>query len=109
MGGRGSQLREAQNKVARFLVLYATLALAALFKWQDGKQQNVDKLLLERNPQLTLSPSPKTGKDEALYTKLRNDLIHAEERGCDRAPAMSAIEVHIDRFQHDVSLVLLNL
>ena len=100
---------ESQNKVVRFLVLYGSLALAALFKWHDGKQQNVDQLLLERNSQLTLSPSPKTGKDETLYTKLRNDLIHAEERGCDPAGAIAAIEARIDQFQLDVSLVLSGL
>ena len=100
---------ESQNRVVRFLVLYGALALAALFKWHDGKQQNVDKLLLERNSQLTISPSPKTGKDETLYTKLRNDLVHAEERGCDPARAIAAIEVHAGDFQYDVSLVLSGL
>jgi hypothetical protein len=65
--------------------------------------------LLDKNPQLTRSPSPKTGKDETLYTKLRNDLVHAEERGCDPAGAIAAIEAHIDQFQRDVSLVLSGL
>jgi hypothetical protein len=99
---------ESQNKVVRFLVFYSALALVAFFKWHDGKQQNVDKLLLERNSQLTISPSPKN-VNETLYTKLRNDLIHAEGRGRDPAKAITAIEAHIDQFQHDVSLVFSNL
>ena len=41
---------ESQNKVVRFLVFYSALALAALFKWHDGNQENVDRLVLERNP-----------------------------------------------------------
>jgi len=100
---------ESQNKAVRFLVLYSALALAALFKWHDGKQQNVDKLLRETNSQLTVSPAPKTGKDETLYTKLRNDLVHAEERGSDPAGAIAAIEAHIDQFQNDVSMALSGL
>ena len=100
---------ESPNKVVRFLVLYCALALAALFKWHSGKQQNVDKLLQERNSQLTPLRSPKPGKVETLYTKLRNDLLHMEERACDPAAAIAAIEAHIDQFQHDVSLVLSGL
>jgi len=101
---------ESQNKVVRFLVFYSALALAALFKWHDGNQENVDRLVLERNPQLTISPSPKKPNvNETLYTKLRNDFIHAEDRGRDPAGAIAAIEAEINQFQHDVSLVFSNL
>jgi hypothetical protein len=101
---------ESQNKVVRFLVFYSALALAALFKWHDGRQQNVDRLILARNPQITMSASPRNKTvQETLYTKLRNDLIHAEERGCDSAAAIAAIEKHVAQFQHDVSLVFCHL
>jgi hypothetical protein len=101
---------ESQNKVVRFLVFYSALALAALFKWHDGRQQKVDRLILDRNPQIARSVSP-TNKNvqETLYTKLRNDLIHAEERGCDPGGAIAAIEKHIAQFQNDVWLVFSNL
>ena len=104
---------ESQNKVVRFLVLYTALSLAALFKWHEGKQDNVDRLLLERNPQLSTSPKPKKRKNanpnETIYTKLRNDFIHAEERGCDPKKAITTIEANIQQFQRDVSLVFFNL
>lgn len=101
---------ESQNKVVRFLVFYSALALAALLRWHDGRQQKVDRLILDGNPQIARSVSP-TNKNvqETLYTKLRNDLIHAEERGCDPAGAIAAIEKHIAQFQHDVWLVFSNL
>jgi hypothetical protein len=101
---------ESPNKVARFVVLYSALALAGLFKWHDGGQQKVDRLILDRNPQIAMSVSPRNKSvQETLYTKLRNDLIHAEERGCDPAAAIAGIEKHIAQFQHDVSLVFSHL
>lgn len=101
---------ESQNKVIRFLVFYSALALAALFKWHDGKQNNVDRLLLEANPRLSKLPHPKkTNVEETLYTKLRNDLIHAEDRGCDPITAIAAINQNIPQFQHDVSFVFSSL
>jgi len=101
---------ESPNKVARFVVFYSALALAALFKWHDGGQQKVDRLILDRNPQIAMSVSPRNKNvPETLYTKLRNDLIHAEERGCDPAAAIAGIEKHIAQFQHDVSLVFSRL
>jgi hypothetical protein len=55
-----------------------------------------------------VSPTTKNVQ-ETLYTKLRNDLIHAEERGCDPTADIAAIEKHIAQFQHDVWLVFSNL
>jgi len=101
---------ESQNKVVRFLVFYSALALAALFKWHDGRQQNVDRLIQKSNPSVSVSPSPRNKNvTETLYTKLRNDLIHAEERGCDPAGAIAAIEKRVSDFQRDVSLVFSQL
>ncbi len=101
---------ESQNKVVRFLVFYSALALAALFKWHDGRQQNVDRLIQDSNPSVSVSASPKfQNVNETLYTKLRNELIHAEERGCDPAGAIAAIENYIPQFQRDGSLVFSRL
>ena len=50
---------ESQNTVVRFVVFYSALALAALFKRHNGQQQNVDRLLLDRNPQIRMSVSPR--------------------------------------------------
>jgi hypothetical protein len=101
---------ESPNRVVRFLVFYSAMQLAALFKWHQGWQEKVDELIRERNPDFPSWPSPKKKrKPEGLYTKLRNDLIHAGERGIDAAGAIAAIEAHIDQFQRDASAVLLNL
>ncbi len=101
---------ESPNKVVRFLVFYSALALAALFKWHNGGQEHVDKLLLAIDPELSMSPSPRNrNKTETLYTKLRNDLIHGEDRGDDPASAIAAIEAYLERFQRDASRVFSNL
>jgi hypothetical protein len=72
----------------------------------NGGQKEVDTLLLDRNAQIPLSPSPKDiNRQETLYTKLRNDLIHAEERGRNPAAAIVDIENNISEFQRDVTLV----
>jgi hypothetical protein len=101
---------ESQNRVVRFLVFYSALSLAALSRLKDGTQQNVDQLLLERNSGLAVTSSPRNSNvNETLYTKLRNDLIHAENRGRDPAGAIAAIEANISQFQRDVSSVFSNL
>jgi hypothetical protein len=103
---------ESQNKVVRFLVLYSALGLAALFKEGQGGggQKNVDELIRKRNPSVSVSASPTIkNRTETLYTKLRNDLIHAEERGCDPKAAIAAIEKHIGDFQDAVSRVFSQL
>ena len=62
------------------------------------------------NSAITMSVSPKNKSvQETLYTKLRNDLIHAETRGSDSAAAIAAIETHVAQFQHDVSLIFSQL
>jgi hypothetical protein len=96
---------QSANKVVRFLVLYSALSLVALFKWHDGKQQKVDALLRWVEPTLPLVASPRGGS-ETLYTKLRNEFIHAEERGHDIASAIAEIEVHAEAFQQIVTKVL---
>lgn len=101
---------EAQNAVVRFLILYSALTLAALFKYHKGGQQHVDKLMLQTNSAIPTSASPKKmNMQESLYTKLRNDLVHAEERGWDPAAAIVAIENNVSDFQRDAALVFSNL
>jgi hypothetical protein len=96
---------QSANKVVRFLVLYSALSLAALFKWHSTKQEKVDALLLGVQPTLLIIPSPRGGT-ETLYTKLRNDFIHAEERSRDVVNAIAEIEAHTRRFQQIATEVL---
>ena len=101
---------QSNNKVVRFLVFYSALSLAALFKKYSPRlrQDKVDSLLLGVIPGLPVCKSPQNGK-ETIYTKLRNNLIHPEGRGCDPTKAINDIELRADQFQKDVSRVLLSL
>ena len=99
---------ETTNSVVRFLIFYSALALAALFKWHDGSQAKVDQLILAVNPSI-LRPTSHRGQEETLYTKLRNDLIHAEERGRNPPQAIRAIVANLSSFQTDVATVFRSL
>ena len=103
---------ESENRVVRFLIMYSALLLVVPFKDSatEPLQEELDQLLLKANPTLPFEPTgkPRSGKPkkETLYTKLRNDFIHAEKRGCDPTAAIEAIEQNIAAFQRDVAKVL---
>src|SRR3972149_4246659 len=99
---------EASNKVVRYLIFYSAVALAALFQFHNGNQHSIDKLIRNAKPAVQIFKSPKDN-EETLYTKLRNDLIQAEERGCDPANAISTIESQVEHFQVDVAEKLKSL
>jgi hypothetical protein len=97
------------DKVACFLTLYSATSLASLFKSGKCSQNAVDDLLKLANPGLPSSPrpsGPRKGEPESLYTKLRNDFVHAEERGKDPVVARIAIETNSAAFQQDVAILL---
>ena len=98
---------EATNSVVRFLIFHSALALAALFKWHYGSQAKVDQLIRAVNPSIPRSTSHRG--QETLHTKLRNDLIHAEERGKNPPQAIRAIEGNLSSFQTDVATVFRSL
>ena len=101
-----SMALQCDSKVVRFLALYAALSLVAVFKFGRGSQQKVDELLLTTNPALPVYNSSKNGTRETLYTKLRNDFIHAEDRRWDTTAAIGAIESHLAAFQKDSANVI---
>jgi hypothetical protein len=101
-----SMALQSESKVVRFLILYSALSLAALFKFRKGAQRKVDELLQGVNPGLSVTPTSKKRPNETLYTKLRNDFLHAEEREWDVGAAINAIEKHLDDFQKDAAKVL---
>jgi hypothetical protein len=97
------------DKAACFLTLYSATSLASLFKSGKCSQNAVDDLLKLANPGLPSSPrpsGPRKGEPESLYTKLRNDFVHAEERGKDPVVARNAIETNSAVFQQDVAILL---
>ena len=104
-----SMALQSNNKVVRFLILYSALMLAALFKFGDGRQRKVDDLLSGVNPSLPVSATGIKNSPESLYTKLRNDFIHAEKRGWGPDEAMREIERRVPEFQKDTASVLRGL
>ena len=100
---------QSDDKVVRFLILYSAITLAALFKHHVRTQEKVDELLKAVNSTLPINPTGKGGKLETLYTKLRNDFVHAEERGYDPEGARRDIEQHIMDFQRDTALIFKSL
>ncbi|MDA2911660.1 hypothetical protein MYX04_12125 [Nitrospiraceae bacterium AH_259_D15_M11_P09] len=97
---------QSEDEVVRFLILYSAVGLAALFKWHDGKQKNVDRLLLGANTSLVPAPTGRNGELETLYTKIRNDFIHAEERSMDPSVPIQEIHQRLREFQRDIAAVL---
>jgi hypothetical protein len=61
----------ASDPVVRFLQLYHLLNM--LF---NDKQAKVDAFIVSEDPCVTQTTSPKTGQNEAVYTRLRNELAH---------------------------------
>jgi hypothetical protein len=100
---------QSDDKVVRYLILYIATTLAALFKFGKCTQDKVDDLFLLANSALpsSIRPSgPKTGQPESLYTKLRNDFVHVDERGKSPISARDAIETNLAAFQRDVATLL---
>jgi len=100
---------QSEDEVVRFLILYSAVALAALFKWHSGKQEYVDMLLQQAVPGLVPAPTGRNGKMETVYTKIRNDFVHAEERAVDLSGPMQEIHQRLREFQRDVATVLKTL
>jgi len=107
---------QAKDKVVRLLILYNAVGLVVPFKNSNNEpsQTEVDNLLRQANPAVSYEATgkakvrkAKTGKIkraskpiyETLYTKLRNDFVHAEERGSDPTAAIKSIEQNIAAFQ----------
>lgn len=114
---------QSKDKVVRLLILYSAVGLMVPFKNSNNEpsQAEVDTLLRQANPALAYEATgktkvrkAKTGKVkraskptyETLYTKLRNDFVHAEQRGSDPTASIEAIEQNIAAFQRDVAKVL---
>jgi hypothetical protein len=97
---------QSEDEVVRFQILYSAVALAALFKCHSGKQENVDMLLQQAAPGLVSAPTGRNGKMETVYTKIRNDFVHAEERAVDPSGPMQEIHQRLREFQRDVAAVL---
>jgi hypothetical protein len=103
---------QTENKLVRFLILYSAVMLVAISKGSaTGGQPAVDRLLLSINGKLAYAATGKMDKNgnrrlETQYTKIRNDFIHAEERGWAPDIARQEVERNVADFQRDVSKLI---
>jgi hypothetical protein len=98
---------QIDNQTVRFLIIYSSLALAAISRSSLGKQRDIDSLLLSANPVLPQTRHPTRAHSETVYTKVRNDFIHAEERGSDPEGAIVEMRREVMNLQRDAARVLL--
>jgi hypothetical protein len=98
---------QIDNQTVRFLIIYSSLALAAISRVARGKQEDIDSLLLSANPVLPETRHPKRNYCETVYTKVRNDFIHAEDRGSDPERAIVEMRREVMNLQRDAARVLL--
>ena len=86
--------------IGRFVALYALLLSEA-----GDSQTEVDRLIVEFDPNTQQTPSPKNGKLETLYTRLRNELAHVRVTS-NVFSTHDEIELHLTRFQWLVKSIL---
>ncbi len=86
--------------IGRFVALYALLLSEA-----GDSQTEVDRLILEFDPNTQQTPSPQSGRFETLYTRLRNELAHVRATSTVFS-TYDEINLHLPRFQWLVKSVL---
>ena len=86
--------------IGRFVALYALLLSEA-----RDSQIEVDRLIVEFEPSTQQTISPKNGKLETLYTRLRNELAHVRTTA-NVFSTHNEIELHLSRFQWLVKSIL---
>lgn len=105
---------ETDDAVASYLVCYSALALAALFKLgPNGRgQSKVDGLLLGEDPGISQRAVTRSGgytATETIYTEIRNQFVHAEERGEDPAGAAQQMAASLAAFRDLTARILRKL
>lgn len=92
---------ETDDAVASFLICYSALSLAALFKLgrkNGGGQKGVDLLLMTEDAsirQRAVTRTDGTTSLETPWTEVRNQFVHAEDRGADPESAAKGMSTHL--------------
>ena len=92
--------RSLSDPVNRFLSLYAMLS-----SYANDRQLEIDRLLREEEPTVASSPSPRNGKPETIFTRLRNELAH-HRVGVSVFKTHEEITLHVGRFEWLVGRIL---
>lgn len=88
------------DPISRFISLYALLASIS-----KDQQANIDALIEQEDSTVSKSYSPKNGKPETLFTRLRNELAHHRE-GVSVFSTHDEIRLHVARFEWIVGRIL---
>lgn len=92
--------RLISEPIGRFLSFYVLLCSQC-----HDKQADVDKLIRQVDSNVALFVSPKDGKPETIFTKLRNELAH-NRAGVSIIETRQEIELHLTRFEWIVQTIL---
>jgi hypothetical protein len=100
---------ETDEPVVSYLVCYTALTLLAVFKsgrdahGRGPGQAGVDRLLLQEDGTIACAATTRSGGrtvQETVFTRIRNDFIHAEDRGTqDPAQSANEMKLHLTRFR----------
>lgn len=89
-----------EEPIGKFVSLYSLLSS------QCGDQQTeIDKLIEGVDSNVGKSLSPKTGRPETIFTRLRNELAHHRE-GTSVVETHRSVEVHLQRFEWIVKVIV---
>lgn len=94
------------DPISRFLLLYGFLALI------KGAQKKIDELILEIDSSVPKSKSPypnstaKSAQEETLFTRLRNEIMHPNDRKVDPAKTKEEMRINVSWLQDIVKRYL---
>ena len=100
---------ESSDEVVSYLILYTALSLASLFKFgaeQGRDQESLDRWILAEDRLVQTFRRKGKLTPETLYTYLRNQFIHAEDRGADPERAIEEIRANLGSFRKLVAAML---
>lgn len=92
--------RGLADPVNRFLSLYSMLSSVS-----GDNQSRIDEAIRNEEPTVAVSPSPRDGRPETIFTRLRNELAHHRE-GVSVFRTHEEIGLHVERFEWLVGRIL---
>ena len=87
--------------IGRYMALYQLLESVSA----GGTQSELDKHILSVEPTTLQTPSPKIGKLETLYTRIRNELAHYRH-AANTFSTYQEIDLHLARFEWIVKQII---
>lgn len=101
------EVLRSQDAVVRFVMLFAVLE--AIVGGERGAQEAIDSWIVGKQPTTETSESPrasKAGRQETVYTRIRNDIVHGAGRQVAPETAREQAERHLEGLQALVKLAI---